>query len=166
MWVPHYNANTIHKKSYPQEIWIGYNIELAEQVYSPISYPFRIMALSAGVPGENILLFTWHHVHHIGVPKQWDGSYVAVPKQSCCVVELFSYVSLRNKRFRSRKCTKVCLIAKTATTKWKKGEGREEERTSLLSPRSSFLFFALVLTFSTSLLRQLFSLCKHADISK
>ena len=24
--------------------------------------------------------------------------------------------------------------------KWKKGEGREEEKTSLLSPRSSFLF--------------------------
>ena len=34
MWMPHYNANTIHKKSYPREIWIGYNIELAEKVYS------------------------------------------------------------------------------------------------------------------------------------
>ena len=33
MWMPHYNANTINKESYPREIWIGYNIELAEQVY-------------------------------------------------------------------------------------------------------------------------------------
>ena len=29
----HYDANTIHKDSYPQEIWIGYNIELANLVY-------------------------------------------------------------------------------------------------------------------------------------
>ena len=28
--IPHYNANTIHKESWPREIWIGYNIELTE----------------------------------------------------------------------------------------------------------------------------------------
>ena len=33
MWMPHYNANAIHKESYPREIWIGYNIELTESVY-------------------------------------------------------------------------------------------------------------------------------------
>ena len=31
--MPHYNANAIHKEYYPREIWIGYNIELAESVY-------------------------------------------------------------------------------------------------------------------------------------
>ena len=31
--MPHYNANTIHKESYPREILIGYNAELAEEVY-------------------------------------------------------------------------------------------------------------------------------------
>ena len=103
------------------------------------------MALSAGVPGENILLFTWHHVHHIGVPNQWDGSYVAVPKQSCCVVELFSYVSLRNKHFWSSECTKVCLIAKTATitttTNRRRGRGgnKRELLSSPLALHSSFL---------------------------
>ena len=33
MWMQHYNANTVHKESWPREIWIGYNIELAEYVY-------------------------------------------------------------------------------------------------------------------------------------
>ena len=105
---------------------------------SPISYAFRIMALSVGVPGENILLFTWHHVHHIGVPKQWNGGYVAVPNQSCCVVELFSYVSLQNKRFWSSKCTKVCLIAKQLQQQQQQmeeggGEGRRENFSPLPS---------------------------------
>ena len=33
MWIKHYNANTVHKESWPREIWIGYNIELAEYIY-------------------------------------------------------------------------------------------------------------------------------------
>ena len=42
MWMPHYNANTIHNESYPREIWIGYNIELAEYVYcSPANPQWR-----------------------------------------------------------------------------------------------------------------------------
>ena len=32
--MPHYNANTKHKESYPREILIGYNIVLAELVYA------------------------------------------------------------------------------------------------------------------------------------
>ena len=33
MWMPRYNANTVYKESEPREIWIGYNIALAELVY-------------------------------------------------------------------------------------------------------------------------------------
>ena len=45
MWMPHYNANTIHKESYPWEIWIGYNIELAEKVYDRLLGPVHFTDL-------------------------------------------------------------------------------------------------------------------------
>ena len=38
MWMQHYNANAEHKESWRREIWIGYNIELAEYVYSRKMY--------------------------------------------------------------------------------------------------------------------------------
>ena len=60
MWMPHYNANTIHKESYPQEIWIGYNIELAEQVY--LSYMSKD---GLGFNFDRIIMIINRIIHHI-----------------------------------------------------------------------------------------------------
>ena len=34
-------------------------------------------------------VFTWRHVRHIGVPKQWHGGHVGVPNKSCGSWTLF-----------------------------------------------------------------------------